>query len=140
MIRENGELPILKLISSTKPRQNPTIPSTAKTDGRAQNSCSLYRYCPLETVAAAIQVALLVPSCCPASGSLLEVAYGASTAIGYVVSKATRSYTPRPESMQMYQRMLHQVGKRGRDSLLEAMGHVMAKVTWPMESTGQCTM
>ena len=36
--------------------------------------------------------------------------------------------------------MLRQVGKRERDSLLEAMGHVTAMVTWPMQRTGQGTV
>ena len=35
-------------------------------------------------------------------------------------------------------RMLHQVCKR--DPLLEARDHVISKVSWPMERTGQYTM
>ena len=34
--------------------------------------------------------------------------------------------------------MFHHVGERKKDPLLEAVGHVTAKATWPMERTGQC--
>ena len=83
LIWGNGGLPVSKLISSTKPRQNPAILSKTRTKGSAPSSCSILKYCALEPKAllSGHPGSLVRSRSCPASGSLLEAPCGAGVAM-----------------------------------------------------------
>ena len=100
MIWDNGGFPISKLISTTKPRQNPGILSKTKIKGGAQNSHSILKTHSFQPEAACkvvIQVAQLVPAAVfrlPARGCV----WSQHAAIGRVAFRTTRFHTPRLQS------------------------------------------
>ena len=116
MIWENGGLPISKLISSTKPRQNPAALSKTQTKGSTQNSCSILKYWTLEPEAASQRP--------PRQISLFPAAVGFRLPPGGCVWSqcchwpcgfwATRSNSPRLESTWRHLQMLHQVSRGER--------------------------
>ena len=66
---------------------------------------------------------------------------GAGEAIGCVSAKAAKSHASRRENMNVLVNVIPGGQDRERESgsLLEAMGHVVAKATWPVDRTDKCT-
>ena len=74
------------------------------------------------------------------SGSLLETACGACTALGHAAARASRSHAPGREHRNAQVTASPGGWDSERGSLLEATGRVAAEETWPVERTGRCTV
>ena len=117
-----------------KSRQNPAVFSKTKTKGSAQRSCSVLKYGPSEPKVAAkwsSRELTLFPAAVQLQAPSLRVHVQlvlllAMQLLGPKVPVNTAGNAPG--------------GQNKRDSLPEAMGYVIAKVTWPMERIGQCTV
>ena len=61
-------------------------------------------------------------------------------ATGHAAARATSLHTPGWVCVHTGQCIPRWVRERGRDSLLESMGYMAAKATWPIEKTGKHTV